>query len=116
MRNRGLSSGGSFDWFFQRISGIILLFMLLTHFILLHFSGIELRFDEVKHHLAQPFWKVFDLSFLVLGTYHAVKGLFMILHDYVQNNLWRGILTAVLWTLGIFMLIIGTLTILSLKV
>lgn len=116
MRNRGLASGGAFDWFFQRITGIILLFMLLTHFILLHFTGIELRFEEVKVHLAKPFWKVFDLSFLLLGTYHGIKGLFMILHDYVQHNVWRGILTGLLWIAGIMVIVIGSLTILSLKV
>lgn len=116
MKNKGLTSGGAFDWFFQRISGIILLFMLFTHFFLLHFSGIELNFEEVRVHLAQPFWKIFDLGFLVLGTYHGIKGLFMILHDYVHNNKWRIILTGLLWTLGIFMLIVGSLTILSLKV
>ena len=116
MKNRGLASGGAFDWFFQRISGIILLFMLLTHFFLLHFTGMELTFDGVKVHLAKPFWKVFNLGFLYLGTYHAIKGFFMILHDYVHDNKWRLILTGLLWTLGIFMLIVGSLTILSLKI
>ncbi len=111
MRNRGLASGGAFDWFFQRISGLVLLFMLAAHFVLLHFSGVELTFEGVSHHLSKLSWRVFDLSFLVLGTIHAINGLFMLLHDYVQNNRWRGILTGVLWTMGILMMVIGSMTI-----
>jgi succinate dehydrogenase / fumarate reductase, membrane anchor subunit len=111
MRNRGLASGGAFDWFFQRISGIILGIMLAVHFILLHFSGVELTFQGVSEHLSQPSWLVFNLMFLVLGTSHAINGFFMLLHDYVQNNLWRGILTGTLWTLGILMIVIGSMTI-----
>lgn len=111
MRNKGLSSGGAFDWFFQRISGLILVFMLAAHFVLLHFSGVELTFEGVSHHLSNPFWRIFDLSFLVLGTIHAMNGLFMLLHDYVQNNRWRGILTGAIWTLAILMVVIGSMTI-----
>jgi len=115
MRNRGLGSGGAFDWFFQRISGLILGFMLAAHFILLHFSGVELTFEGVSHHLAQPAWKIFDMMFLVLGTIHAVNGFFMLLHDYVQDNTWRGILTGTIWTLGILMMVIGSMTILRVQ-
>lgn len=111
MRNRGLASGGAFDWFFQRISGLILGVMLAMHFILLHFSGVELTFEGVSQHLKEPFWMIFNLMFLVLGTIHAINGFFMLLHDYVQNNLWRGILTGTLWTLGILMIVIGSMTI-----
>ena len=117
MRNKGLTSGGAFAWLFQRISGIILLFLLLMHFILLHYSGIEeITFEEVAKHLAKPFWKIFDLTFLALGTIHAINGIFMLLHDYVQKNSWRIILTGTLWTLGIIMIIVGSLTIFRLGV
>jgi len=115
MRNRGLGSSEAFDWFFQRISGIILGFMLAAHFILLHFSGVELTFKGVSHHLAQPGWKIFDIIFLVLGTIHAANGFFMLLHDYVQNNTWRGILTGTIWTLWIVMIIVGSMTILRVQ-
>jgi succinate dehydrogenase / fumarate reductase membrane anchor subunit len=117
MRNRGLTSGGAFAWFFQRISGIVLLLMLLTHFILMHYSGMtEITFDQIKVRLASPFWKIFDLCFLLLGTYHAINGFFMLLHDYVQNNTWRGILTGALWTLGLVMVVIGSLTIMRIGI
>ena len=117
MINKGLTSGGAFAWFFQRISGIILLFILLLHFILLHYSGLEeITFSEVSKHLSKPFWKIFDLCFLLLGTVHAINGLFMLLHDYVGNNTWRAVLTGTLWTLGIVMMVVGSLTIFRLTV
>jgi succinate dehydrogenase hydrophobic anchor subunit len=40
----------------------------------------------------------------------------MLLHDYVQNNTWRGILTGALWTLGLVMLVIGSLTIMRIGI
>jgi succinate dehydrogenase / fumarate reductase membrane anchor subunit len=117
MRNKGLSSGGAFPWFFQRITGIILFFMLLLHFILMHFSGTgEITFAWVAERLRDPFWKIFDLSFLALGTYHAINGLFILLYDYIQHNALRVLITGALWTLGIVMVVVGSLTIFSLNI
>ncbi|MBL7190673.1 succinate dehydrogenase, hydrophobic membrane anchor protein [bacterium] len=117
IRNKGLNSGGAFAWFFQRITGIALFLMLLAHFLLLHYSGIEeLTFEEVSRHLSQPFWKVFDITFLLFGVYHGINGLFMVLCDYVHHNAWRLLLTGVLWLGGITVVVLGSLTIFSLGI
>jgi succinate dehydrogenase / fumarate reductase membrane anchor subunit len=83
----------------------------------MHISGTtEITFNLVSERLQNPFWKIFDLSFLALGTYHAINGLFMLLYDYVQHHTSRLLLTGVLWTLAIIMMVVGSLTIFSLNI
>ena len=116
-RNKGIQSGGAFWWFFQRISGAFLLFALLVHFWVMHFfpanDGV-ITFDSVMLRLQSPIWKGFDLLFLVFATYHALNGVMMVVNDYVKNDRWRVFLTGLGWVGSAYLIVLGTISIVSL--
>ncbi len=116
-RERGIHSGGAFQWFFQRISGAVLLFALMGHFWVLHFFPPEhgqITYQTVMLRLNNPFWRTFDLIFLTFGLYHGMNGVVLIVHDYVRSKGWRMALVGTLWVVAVFYMIIGSMTILGL--
>jgi succinate dehydrogenase / fumarate reductase, membrane anchor subunit len=115
--NRGIKSGGAFNWFFQRISGAMLLLALLAHFWVLHFfppAHGEITYDSVMQRLQHPAWKTIDLSFLIFGLYHGVNGVLIVVHDYIHREGLRLAIVASLWIAAIWLLVLGALTILGL--
>ena len=113
----GHQSGGAFEWFFQRISGAFLLFALLAHFWVLHFFAPahgEITFDSVMTRLQHPLWRTIDLLFLVFAIYHAVNGIKLVIHDYLHKPRLRMFLIGILWVVGIWLLVTGSMTILNL--
>lgn len=119
VRDRGTRSGGAFQWFAQRISGAALLIALLIHFWVLHFFPAdphgEITFDIVMQRLAHPLFKTVDLIFLVTAIYHGMNGLILVVHDYLHKPALRMFVVGSLWVVGIWFLILGSITILSLK-
>jgi len=117
--NNGIRSGGAFGWFFQRITGAVLLITLLVHFWVLHFHPTgefgEITYDIVMQRLSSPLWKTLDLIFLVFGLYHGMNGVILVVNDYLRNSTVRVVLIGLLWVAAIWFLIIGSMTILSLK-
>ena len=117
-RERGIGSGGAFGWFFQRISGAVLLIVLIIHFWVLHFFPSqqgEVTFDIVMQRLQHPVWRAIDLLFLVVGLYHGMNGLLLVIHDYIRWPLPRIILVGTVWMIALFLLIMGSMTILGLS-
>jgi len=117
-REHGIRSGGAFAWFMQRISGAVLLLVLILHFWILHFfpSGAhgEITYKVVMERLSHPVWRTVDLLFLMVGLYHGMNGVILIVHDYIRHSQWRILIIGVLWIAALFFLIIGSLTIFSL--
>jgi len=114
----GSSNTGAMSWFFQRISGLLLVVLLLLHFGLIHNYEIDrelgqVTYEPIAERLATPFWKVLDLSFLFLAVFHALNGLWMVLGDYVHRAWARTSLFTVVCALGFVLLILGSVAILS---
>ena len=112
-RYKGSGKTGAFNWFFQRISGVALLILLLGHFYIEHFyaPGTIPTYNVVAGRLASLGWKLFDLSFVVFALWHGINGIFEFIDDYVHNG-WRLFLRALFWVIGVFYLILALLTIL----
>lgn len=73
-------------WLFQRVSGAVLLLGLIIHFLLMHYSGHEqIRHEIVLKRLSSPYWKAFDLIFLVSVTYHGFNGMWGIALEYINS-------------------------------
>ncbi len=116
MKYFGSGRSGAFDWFFQRISGVVLLVTLFLHFYILHFATEgPVTYEKVMLRLSSPGWKILDAVFLVFAVYHAVNGFKLIIDDYIHSALLRAIIVGLLWTIGIVFLIIGLMTIVNLK-
>ncbi len=116
-RESGIRSGGSFNWFFQRVSGAFLLLALLAHFWVLHFFSPEhgsITYETVMQRLQHPIWRTVDLLFLLFGLYHGMNGIMMIIHDYLHRTVPRMILVGALWVAVLFLMVIGSMTILGL--
>ncbi len=116
--DHGYGSGGAFQWFFQRISGTFLLIALMIHFWVLHFvpkgAHGEISYNIVMERLKNPYWKALDLMFLLFALYHAMNGLTMLVHDYVHIPRLRIFIIGVMWTVALWLLVLGSITILSL--
>jgi len=111
--------GGVFIWFLQRLSGIILLVLLITHFfyfhLYLHFIGEEFNFAEVSGRLVSPFWKTFDVLFLFSAVFHGLNGAWMIASDYLRKDWLKVAVLSAIITLGAVLTILGLLTIVPFK-
>ena len=101
---------GFWPWFFQRVSGLLLIFLLGVHIWMGHFSGlsavIEGRQDElvlydiVKQRLAQGLFIFVDFSLLALVLYHGLNGMRNILLEWGPAAQREAAITKGLWALG----------------
>ncbi len=113
-RYKGSGKTGEFDWFFQRVSGVALLILLVGHFYIEHFyaPGTIPNYQTVASRLSGMGWKLFDLTFVIFALWHGINGIFEFIDDYVHNNGWRLFIRALFWVLGISYLVLSLLTIL----
>ncbi len=98
------TSSGAVNWLFQRISGILIGVILVIHLGAVHFGASPVD-------LGSPFWKFFNVSFLILLLYHILSGYWLIIEDYVRTNWVRVSLYGISWILGVAFLILGFVTI-----
>jgi succinate dehydrogenase / fumarate reductase membrane anchor subunit len=114
MRFMGSGRSGAFEWLAQRVTGVALVVILAVHFILLHYTGGgPVTYDTVAPRLADPYYKALQLLFLVMGLYHAMNGVKLLIDDYVHAPGWRAFFTGLNWVLAIAFLIFGAITVLT---
>jgi succinate dehydrogenase / fumarate reductase membrane anchor subunit len=105
---------GTKRWFYQRITGIFLVVLLLIHFTIMHFIGTgETNYQAVAPRLASPYWKTFDLAFLIFALYHGLAGLWVVVDDYVHKDGWRIFIYSLIVLGGALLLVLGALTIIT---
>lgn len=99
------------SWFFMRISGVVLLFLVLIHLYVMHLvsSGVErVNFGFVAARWDNVGWKSFDWVMLFLALLHGANGLRIIIEDYVASAGIRTAIKAVLYTATVVLMIMGT--------
>jgi len=119
LREKGFEPGGQFIWFFHRVSAFALVLLLILHFAYVHFTtdagdGL-VTYNDVMNRLSHPFFKVIDLSFLILALAHGLMGVMLSIQDYIRSRGWRMIAVGTVWILAIVFGVWGSVTILSLK-
>lgn len=76
-------NSGSFSWTFQRISGLVLVVIMISHYILMHWSPENGKtYEAVLARMQSNWYRVFDLTFVVLAMYHGLNGIWSIFRDY----------------------------------
>ncbi len=75
---------GLLGWLLQRISGVVLLWGLMVHFYVMHYSGEGVGYEAVLRRLSSPYWRAFDLVFLLTAVYHGFNGLWGIASEYLR--------------------------------
>lgn len=115
VQRRSRQNFETWSWFFMRVSGLVLLFLALTHFTLTHIvndvTDTDARF--VAERWDNPLWRMFDWALLVLALLHGLNGLRWIIDDYVRSPAKRAATKAVLYSVSFGLLGYGTLTIVT---
>lgn len=115
-RPSGGSSGWeTFSWWFFRVTGVGLIFLVIIHLIIMHVQNdvSATGYDFVAHRYANPFWRVYDLLLLTLGLLHGLNGLRIICDDYIRTRGWRLAVVSVLFLTVITFWLMGTMTIVT---
>lgn len=115
---RQRTSGNSelYSWIFMRVSGIVLVLLLLGHLWIMHLieGGVSrVNFAFVAGRLASPFWQTYDWALLFLATIHGANGMRIIITDYVRKPQRRFWAKMALYSTAAFMLLLGTLVIVT---
>jgi succinate dehydrogenase / fumarate reductase membrane anchor subunit len=101
-------------WLFMRLSGIVLVFLVLGHLIiqLVLDGGVsKISFAFVAGRWASPFWQVWDLLMLWLAMLHGANGMRTIINDYAERPNTRFWLKSLLVAATVFTVFLGTLVI-----
>jgi succinate dehydrogenase / fumarate reductase membrane anchor subunit len=108
------SDSGSYSWVFQRITGIILVVLMIGHYILMHYSPESGHtYDAVLARMQSPWYRVLDLTFIVLAIYHGLNGVWSIFRDYKLKP-WQTLTAlSVIIILGLAFTLWGIMTILD---
>jgi succinate dehydrogenase / fumarate reductase, membrane anchor subunit len=98
-------------WFFMRISGVILVFLVLIHVYVMHLieDGVErVTFAFVAERWDNVGWKTFDWLMLFLGLLHGSNGLRIVIDDYIHRPGVRTAIKGALYGLVAVLMIMGT--------
>ena len=102
-------------WIFMRISGALLLVMILGHLmvnLVLPENGVKsINFAFVAGKWADPFWQVYDAIMLWLALIHGTNGMRTLVNDYSEREWVRKSLNIALWSVATILIILGTLVI-----
>ncbi len=87
-----LETSGFWQWFLQRVSGLLLISLVGVHMWMGHFSGLGdviggsqeevVLYEVVKRRLAQGLFIFVDFSLLALVLYHGLSGLRSVLLEW----------------------------------
>ena len=102
------------SWLFMRISGVVLIFLVLGHLLIMNVldGGVQrINFAFVAGRWSSPFWQVWDLLMLWLAQLHGGNGLRIIINDYAERDMTRLLLKAALYSSMVLILVTGTLVI-----
>jgi succinate dehydrogenase / fumarate reductase cytochrome b subunit len=111
----GIPGFERFAWYFLRVSGLALVILACGHLFITHYLNVpsETTFDFVANRWANPLWRVFDTTLLLLALWHGILGLRGIVIDWAKGAGWRVALNALAWLLGLIFSVIGIITIFS---
>ncbi len=113
-----------FSWFFMRISGIVLVLMLLGHVYIMHvyynveemseWDGVGAA-EFVKERFEGVGWRIYDCILLVLALFHGLNGVKWLVDDYVHSPGWRLFLVSLIYVVAFVFVVAGALFLFSYK-
>ena len=105
----------TWSWFFMRVSGLVLVFLALTHFALTHIVNdvVETDAEFVYRRWDNPLWRTFDWVLLALALFHGLNGLRWSIDDYIRSRPARAAVKATIYTISGVLFAYGTFTIVA---
>ncbi len=110
----GRSNTEMYGWVFMRVSGVLLVVLVLGHLFtnLMVGDGITaIDFAFVAGKWANPYWQVYALVMLWLAILHGSNGLRTIINDYAERDQSRFWLKTLLYVSAAVIVTVGTLTV-----
>ena len=105
-----------YAWLFMRLSGLVLIFMAVFHFLYMHFyiQVDTINFDVIALRWRSMFWRAYDFTLLALGFTHGMNGARVVLEDYLPRRIRRPAL-AVLLVLYLMFIAMGAWIVFTFK-
>ncbi len=105
----------TFSWYFFRISGIVLIFLVIIHLLIMHVTNDVscTTYQFVLMRYANPFWRLFDWLLLTLALTHGINGLRIVIDDYVHSASARVWLLSLAGILLLTFFMLGTITLIT---
>ena len=113
-RTRSRTSFEMYSWVFMRMSGLLLVVLVLGHLLIMNVldGGVQrVNWGFVAGRWASPFWRTWDLMQLWLAELHGTNGLRTVINDYAVRDSTRFWLKMLLYTSAFLVLVLGTLVI-----
>ena len=113
-RSKQRSNFELYSWIFMRVSGIVLIFLVLGHLLIMNVldGGVQkINFGFVAGRWSSPFWQTWDLLQLWLAELHGTNGLRTVINDYAVRDSTRFWLKMLLYASALLVLVLGTLVI-----
>ncbi len=100
------------SWFYMRISGVVMIFLVLFHLLWMHlYIGLDnITFQTIVDRWTGPlgpFWRLYDLALLFFAFTHGMNGVRWVLEDYIHSRGWRLFAISVLAIIFIFVFLAG---------
>ena len=105
----------TFSWYYFRISGVLLIFLVIIHLVIMHVTNDVscTTYAFVAARYANPFWRLFDWLLLTIGLTHGMNGLRVVIDDYARTARARVILLGLTATLLLAFFMLGTITLIA---
>lgn len=100
------------SWFFMRISGLGLIFLVLGHMAIMHVLGggvDRIDYDFVAARWSGFFWRIYDWLLLALALAHGGLGARLAIQDHLRKPGIRLFAKVALYSLVAFLFAVGTL-------
>lgn len=106
---------GTWAWFFQRLSAVLLIVFLGVHIFIDHFMGASkevagetlITFGDVSLRLGQVLYIFVDYTLLALVLFHGLNGARTVMFDFDMFVKRKKAVDVSLWVLGIATLVWG---------
>ncbi len=104
-------------WLWVRVSGLLLVFLALSHFVLTHFifDVAETGVSFVTNRWQRVGWRVFDWTLLTLALTHGANGVRVVLGDLITNERVRRWMVRASVAICMAFLLLGTFTIVTFR-
>ena len=111
-------TGGGFEtfsWYFFRVSGVLIIFLVVIHLIFLHvITDVSCTtYDFVAWRYSNPLWRLYDWLLLTLALLHGMNGVRIVIDDYVRGRGRRLVLQSLVGTLTLIFFMLGTITLIT---
>jgi succinate dehydrogenase / fumarate reductase membrane anchor subunit len=113
-RTRSRGNFEKYSWIFMRVSGLVLVFLVLGHLLIMNIldGGVQrINFGFVAGRWSSPFWQTWDLLQLWLAMLHGANGMRTVINDYAEKERTRFWLRTLLYVATVFIIVLGTLVI-----